>query len=49
MWLIFLTVCIAVALAAAVVAWICNKLYIAMQKDIRKFQKEQEKERKSDE
>ncbi len=45
MWLIFIMVCVAVALVAMAVLWICNIFYLFMQRRTRKFQKELEKEK----
>ena len=42
MWVIFLIVCI-------VVAWIGNKIYLSIQRDNLKFEKEQKAEEKENE
>lgn len=49
MWVIFLIVCIVVALAGFVVAWIGNKIYLSIQRDNLKFEKEQKAEEKENE
>lgn len=48
MWLVFIGTCVVVVLVGAVVAYICNLLYISAQKHYRKFQKELEKEKKDE-
>lgn len=49
MWVIFLIVCIVVALAGLVVAWIGNKIYLDIKRDNLKFEREQKAEEKKDE
>lgn len=44
MWLIFIMACVAVVLAAMATLWLCNMLFLSMQRHTRKFKKELEKE-----
>lgn len=41
MWLVFIIVCIAVALAGMVVLWIGSKIYISIMRDWKKFKREE--------
>lgn len=41
MWLVFIMVCIVVALAGLLVLWIGNKVYISIMRDWRKFKREE--------
>ncbi len=40
MWLIFLATCIVVAFAGFALAWVGNKIYLSIKRDLIKFEKE---------
>lgn len=48
MWFIFLVSCIAVALAAMLVIWIGNKVYLSMKKLNQKYEKEIKEEKENE-
>lgn len=49
MWVIFLSSCIVVALAAMLVLWIGNKVYLSIKRQNRKYENENNESREYEE